>query len=170
MKLRSRITAVVGGLALAAGLAVATAVPASAITTKSDISYEGNSGRYLEVCGSVKSGANVEFGTGVGCMITDSAWDYQLEGGSGTSKYYYVHPYSYDSLCMTASTTQFGVIKIENCVSADQQYWFNPNNSQSYYHLYNDYWGAYLYDPGDYNIGLSFSCSYGDNSCTFAEP
>jgi hypothetical protein len=169
MKLRSRINAILGGLILTAGLGVATAIPASAITTRIDISYEGD-GSFLAVCGRVASGDNVGFVANADCMSTDNEWDYQLEGGSGTAKYYYVHPNGYDSLCMTASTTQFGVIKIENCVSADQQYWFNPNNSQSYYHLYSDYWGAYLYDPGDYNIGLSFSCSYGDNSCTFAEP
>jgi hypothetical protein len=172
MKLRSRIPVILGGLALTAGLGVATAVPSSAITTREDISYD-NQGQYLATCTTPAAGVTVVFFTGGPCPSGDEAWDYQLEGAPQGDRYYYVHPHGYDNLCMTASTTQFGVIKIENCVSADQQYWFNPdyyNGTLYEYHLYNDYWGAYLYQTDDLTTGLTFNCSYGVNDCSYYEP
>jgi hypothetical protein len=80
---------------------------------------------------------------------------------------------------MTASTTQYGVIKIENCVGASQQYWWNPHNSSGYYQLFNGYYvaGAFLKDPSSTAGGatrvpatLTKSCNYGYNGCTFSEP
>ena len=71
---------------------------------------------------------------------------------------------------MTASTTSFGVIKIETCVAVSQQYWWNPNNSAGYYHLFNAYWGAFFTDQlGGGNAHLTFSCYYGNNGCTFIQ-
>lgn len=172
MKLRTRIAAVLGVLALVAGLGVATSVPASALTTRGDISFEGH-GDWLESCNAVGDG--VSFGVGqVGCENID--WDYQAEGSAGgDGTYYYVHPHGYDSRCMTASTTQFGVIKIENCVGVSQQYWWNPHNSAGFYQLFNAYWGAFLLDPSPNGTTptyatLTTSCHYGNNGCTFYEP
>src|SRR5690348_1455784 len=109
MKLRTRIAAVLGTLALVAGLGVATSVPASAITVRQDVSFEGN-GLYLESTSAI--GDQVGFGDpGHGLILT---WDYQAEGSAGgDGTYYYLHPHGYDNLCMTASTSQRGVIRIE---------------------------------------------------------
>jgi hypothetical protein len=165
MKLRTRIAAVLSGLTLVAGLGVATAGPASALTTRQDISFEGG-GFYL--------GALPEVGAQVAWWDSSASWDYQAEGSAGgDGTFYYLHPHGYDSLCMTASTTQFGVIKIETCVAAQQQYWWNPHNSSGYYQLYNAFWGAFLNDPSETEAdfaNLTFSCYYGYNGCTFSEP
>jgi hypothetical protein len=175
MKLRTRIAAVLGTLALVAGLGVATSGPASALTTRSDLSFEGDGG-YLESGSTV--GGDVEFGPSGRGFIT--SWDYQAEGSAGgDGTYYYLHPHGYDNLCVTASTTQYGVIKIETCVAASQQYWWNPHNSSGYYELFNGYYaaGAFLKDPSKTSGGttripatLTKSCTYGYNGCTFSEP
>jgi len=170
MKLRTRIAAVLGVLALAAGLGVATSGPASALTIVLDNSFEG-AGNFLSACPAV--GSNVIFGDG-GC--NDDVWQFQAEGrAGGDGTYYYVHPANYLGRCMTASTTQFGVIKIENCVGVSQQYWWNPHNSAGFYQLFNAYWGAFLLDPSPSGTTptyatLTTSCHYGNNGCTFYEP
>jgi len=170
MKLRTRIAALLGGLALVAGLGVAISGPASALTTRQDISFEGG-GWYLESL--PKVGAQVAFSYS---NVNDTSWDYQAEGSAGgDGTYYYVHPHGYDNLCMTASTTVPlpGVIKIETCVAAQQQYWWNPHNSSGYYQLFNAFWGAFLNDPSRTLTAfatLTYSCNYGQNGCTFSEP
>jgi hypothetical protein len=162
MKLRTRIAAVLSVLALIAGFGVATSVPASALTLARDTSFEGI-GNPLSACPAV--GSTVIFGQG-GC--TDVWWQYQAEGrAGGDGTYYYIHPENHLGQCMTASTTQFGVIKIENCVGKSQQYWWNPHNSQGYYQLFNAYWGAFVDDARIGNATLIYSCSYGQNGCTF---
>lgn len=145
---------------------MATSGPASALTTRQDISFEGGGG-YLESLSTV--GNQVEFGgTGHGF---NAVWDYQAEGSAGgDGTYYYLHPHGYDSLCMTASTTQLGVIKIETCVAASQQYWWNPHNSSGYYQLFSAYYGWFLDDPSGTTRSyatLTRSCVYGYNGCTF---
>jgi hypothetical protein len=168
MKLRTRIAAVLGGLVLAAGLGVATSGPASALTTRQDISYEGG-GFYLESL--PKVGAQVAFSD-----ANDTSWDYQAEGSAGgDGTFYYLHPHGYESLCMTASTAPgtFGIIKIETCVAAQQQYWWNPHNSSGYYQLFNAFWSAFLDDPNGTSpvfATLTRSCNFGNNGCTFSEP
>jgi hypothetical protein len=166
MNITRRASAILGGLALTASLGVVTALPASAITTVTDVNFAGY-GDELAVCDSVAAGGNVGFAHDQFCLA-DLEWDYQLKGGAGTGKYYYIHPHGDDSLCMTASTTQFGVIKLENCVSADQQFWIN-DNSGGEYHIENNYWGSYIYETGSQTLGMTFNCSYGRNSCSFSQ-
>ncbi len=167
MKLRTRIAAFLGVLALVAGLGVATSVPASALTLRQDVSFEGGGG-YLESTSTV--GDQVQFGgSGHGYNLS---WDYQAEGSAGgDGTYYYLHPHGYDSLCMTASTTTFGVIKIENCVGMPQQYWWNPHNSSGYYQLYNAYYrSAFVNDrSGTTRVyaNMVTTCVFDDNGCTF---
>jgi len=167
MKLRTRIAAVLGVLALVAGLAVATSVPASALTTRQDVSFEGNGG-YLESTNVV--GAFVQFGR-PDLHGYNTSWDYQAEGSAGgDGTYYYLHPHGYDNLCITASTSQRGVIKIEVCVGVSWQYWWNPHNSSGYYQLFNGLYGEFLNDPNETNLAnanLTSSCYYGNNGCTF---
>jgi hypothetical protein len=170
MKIANIITAAASTVLLAAGIALA-ATPAHAaangplITERYDISWEGN-GNVLTSCSA--SGDVVEFisVTQTGCW--NDFWDYQIETGS----YYYMHPSGYDSLCMTASTTDYGVIKIESCVGASQQFWLNPHNSAGYYQLENDYWGTYLDDPFETknaDATLGSDLGYGLNGQTFEQ-
>lgn len=168
MKLKRRMAAVLSVLALVAGLTVAAAVPASAITVRQDVSFEGY-GLYLESTSAI--GDQVGFGgSGHGLILT---WDYQAEGSAGgDGTYYYLHPHGYDNLCITASTSQHGVMRIETCVGVDQQWWWNPHNSSGYYQLYNALYLEFLIDPDqpapDY-ANLTYSCYYGDNGCTFQQ-
>jgi hypothetical protein len=164
MNLRTRIAAVLSVLALAAGLTVAAAVPASALTERqiSDEEY----GLSLESCSALYD--TVYFGDGGGCY--NIWWDFQAEGSAGgDGTYYYLHPHGYDSLCMTASTTDWGLIKIEACDGVSQQYWWDPNDGQGDYEIYNAYWGAFLADPVGGEAGLSSYCDYETYDCTFLQ-
>jgi hypothetical protein len=179
VKFRNKVMAGIGALAIAGSIGLAA--PASAgvhpegatvsrpdrplITQRADISFKG-SGNYLASCG--VSGDNVYFiASPGGCFYI--LWNYQAEGS-----WYYLHPSDNNGLCLTASTTQYGVLKIEGCVGASNQFWKNPN-SGGYYQDYSDYYGnTYILDPasgGGHTDPASLGNPYGfgNNGETFQQ-
>lgn len=159
---RNRMLLLAGGIT-AILLGAGISIPAQALTQRSIISYEG-SGNWLESSSGV-SGQTVNF---VATPTGEILWDFQIETGS----YYYLHPNNNINNCMTASTTQYGVIKIEACVGAANQLWADPHNGSGYYMLNNDYWGSTLDDPGcsDCTDAATLgSGNYGNNGVTMKQ-
>jgi hypothetical protein len=169
MKFKLAMAVILGMISLGGFAVTAGAAPPPPLTQVTDISYAGG-GHYLSACAAV--GNLVYFENPGGC--TSNIWYAQLEGTTG-GKYYYWHPLGNLNYCMTASTTQFGVIKIENCVGAQNQFWWNPNNGYGLYHLTNYYWDQYLNDPTGGNgaaAGLTLTsqgCAYAGNGCTMEQ-
>ncbi len=159
-----RMTITISAFIAVACMALLPVGQAFALTNVSDWAYEAN-GEPLSWC-SDSAGTTINFG-----LNCNTAWQaqYELTDPASGYKYYYWHPYGDTSLCLTASTTQKGILKLESCVGAYQQLWYNPN-SGGYYHLYNGYYLEYLYEAGGtLGTGTNFTTdgTYGDNGQTF---
>jgi hypothetical protein len=136
-RMRSKLARIAGVIVLSLGVPlVFGAGTALAYTQRADISFEGQ-GDYLGSGGAV--GGTVVFTPSTNQYYI--LWNYQIEGSAEGESYYYLHPQNNNNLCMTASTTQYGVIKIENCVGASNQHWWNPN-SGGYYQIQSVYEGG----------------------------
>ncbi len=163
----SKITGAISTLVMIVCITMMTGGQAFALTTVSDWAYEAN-GEPLSWC-SDSAGTTINFG--LSCNV---AWQAQYElSDTNGFKYYYWHPYGDTSLCLTASTTQKGVLKLEGCDNdVSQQLWYNPNSSGNY-HLESFYYNdECLYEAGGkLGTGTNFTtdCTYGDNGQTFQQ-
>jgi hypothetical protein len=118
-------------------------LPAHALTTWADSPYEGSGALYLSAC--PQPGDQVAF-----YIIL---LDFQAVGTYQGHSDYYIHPAGHDNICITASTTQFGVIKSENCVGSQytQQDWTNYECGLTLYWDNSVYWGATINDKNKLN-------------------
>jgi hypothetical protein len=165
---RQKMTGLVSAFVLIAGMAFIPGGHASALTDVEDYAYEGN-GQCLSYT-SQAAGTTVHFISG---GSNDCAWQAELKETISGANYYYWHPFGNTGICLTASTTSKGVLKLEACDGlVDQQMWYNPH-SGTYYHLESQYYNnECLYEPGGMTgsgTGFTTSCSYGDNGETFEQ-
>jgi hypothetical protein len=154
---------------LAAATIALTALPAHAITTVSDSPYNGSGGLYLSM--STVLGQQPAFYLRYTGNYRTTL-DYQAEGNLGGTSYYYIHPVGDDGVCMTASTTQPGIIRSENCVKATNQYWFNFKEPSGRYEDSNLYTGGEINDPNHNNGAIAdfvYGCADGSNGCDFQQ-
>jgi hypothetical protein len=163
----NRITAAMSALTLVGVVALASGGQAFALTDVEDYAYEGN-GQCLS-WSSQAAGTTVHFISG---GSNDCAWQAELKETISGDNYYYWHPFGNTGICLTASTTSKGVLKLEGCDGlVDQQMWYNPH-SGSNYHLESQYYNnECLYESGGMTgSGTGFtSCSYGNNGETFEQ-
>jgi hypothetical protein len=163
--MKCRFLALLAVLAMIAGTGIVAAAPAFALTERFDASWEG-AGNYLASCGAQFDTVYFIKTSQGGCYNVN--WNYQLyELGA-----YFIHPANNNNLCLTDSTTQFGVEKIEECGDNDNQVYYNPHNSAGYYLIQSLYYDANLCDsngPGQTGPAGLGSDSYGYNGCTMGQ-
>ncbi len=170
MKISSiqKVTGALSAFAVVACMVFMSGGQAFALTQVSDWAYE-DYGLPLSYCSGM-SGTTVLFGDS--CNFTWQA-ELALTTVQG-SKYYYWHPYDDTTTCLTASTSQKGVLKLETCdgPSTSQQLWYNPNSGGNY-HLESDWYDdECLYEAGGMQgTGTNFTtdCTYGENGQTFTQ-
>jgi len=170
-----RIVTILAAFALATGTLIAlTATPAFAVTTVADTPYNGSGGLWLSL--STGLGQDAAFYTHYTGEYR-TALDYKYNGVTiGGQREYTISPTGDDSVCMTASTTQHGVIKSEPCQGVSQQYWLNITTGGS---IYQDVSVYYLGSPPNtvndpnHNNGATAdmvtSCGGGSNGCNLLQ-
>ena len=169
--MKRRIAAVLGALALAGSIGLASpahAGPPPPSTPVTDISFEGG-GHDMVACDVI--GDVVRFENPTSCL--DNHWVVTARGNSGGT-YYSVCTLANANLCMTASTSKFGWVGIETWVNADNQWWWNPTGGYGEYHWTNWLFLQYLLDPSGVNgaqatYTTNGSCPFADNGCTLQE-
>lgn len=175
MERRNKIAATFGAVALAGSIGLASPAHASPhtppppLTQRYIISLQGY-GNQLDVESYPLTGpqAGVAYNPS-GSYNGD--WYFQL---AESPNIYEIHPTFNVNICLTLSTTQAGVSRDENCSAAPNQLFYDINESNGYYTIWNQDLDVYLNDPhsgsgAQHVAGTIASCYPGYNGCTWLQ-
>ena len=146
--IRNKIAAAFGVVALSAGLglvaAPAHAGPPPPLSPRFIVSEDG-AGQIMDTCVVPLTGNTINFGANPsGCYTDDMVFDLK-SGGQ-----YEIHPNGNTQICVTFSTTQYGVIKAEYCVGsggASNQLFLDETVGGGDYGIYNIAQNEFINDP-----------------------